>query len=345
MENINFTAFDFETAYGHKNACQIGLVVVKKGVVVLEKSYLIQPPENKISAYCTKIHGIKPEMTKDAPSFLELWNEIKPHFEKQVIVHHSDGFDMRVLNQEFDYYKIPPCRFLAIESTMELFPYEYSRSLSNLCSAYNIDLGQHHEALSDARCCANIFLKYLNGETPDYSILPKKKINRQIVEEPDEEYLEWSRKGIVPDRLGSSFRELEKQIAKGDYSNIEIIEESNELIKKNRTFTPNPDNIIASETKIQDLSIVNNTNTLFYDKKIVISGVFERFPVRNDLGILLKNYGADINGSISRKTNIFIVGNDCGPSKLQKALELKDNNINILILEEKELYSILDSIN
>lgn len=102
---------------------------------------------------------------------------------------------------------------------------------------------------------------------------------------------------------------------------------------------------LSSEVKQQDLSIVADKNNYFYDKKVVISGVFDRFPFREDLARLLKNYGADINTSISKKTNIFIAGKDCGPVKLQKVLELKDNGYDIVIMEHKQLYDILDRIN
>lgn len=310
MENINFTAFDFETAQSHKNACQIGLVVVRKGKIVEEKSYLIQPPDNKISSYCTKIHGIKASMTKNAPLFNEVWEEIKPYFEKQVIVHHSDGFDMRILNQEFDFYNIEPSRFLGVESTMFLFPDDHSRSLANLCKAYHIEMEKHHDGLSDARCCAEIFIKYLMKEDLDFSLLPKVRKNQY-----------------------SDIISTEKD--SDEYQEINIKHDFN---------FDNPDRKITSETRTQDLSIVKNTDTIFYDKKIVISGVFERFPIRNDLGILLKGYGAKINTSLSKNVNYFIAGSDCGPVKLNKVLELKDNDVDISIIEEKDLYKILDSI-
>ena len=102
---------------------------------------------------------------------------------------------------------------------------------------------------------------------------------------------------------------------------------------------------IKSDTKIQDLSIVENRNTIFYDKKIVLSGVFAKYPDKNDLGVLLKKYGADINTSISSKTQIFITGGyGVGPIKMQKVLDLIEKGINIQIIEEQQLYKILSSI-
>ncbi len=102
---------------------------------------------------------------------------------------------------------------------------------------------------------------------------------------------------------------------------------------------------LSAEVKVQDLSSVENHDNHFYDKKVVISGIFSCYPIREDLALLLKNYGADINTSISRKTNIFIKGDDCGPSKMKKVFELIETGNDIEILEEVELYNILSQTN
>lgn len=63
MKNANFIAVDFETATPQRAACQIGIVVVKEGVITEKVSHLIQPPNNKYSKNCINVHGITPEMT------------------------------------------------------------------------------------------------------------------------------------------------------------------------------------------------------------------------------------------------------------------------------------------
>jgi len=98
--------------------------------------------------------------------------------------------------------------------------------------------------------------------------------------------------------------------------------------------TLNDDRRISSDAKKQDLSIVENIDNPFYNKKIVISGVFENFPIRNNLALLLKKYGADINGSISKETDIFIAGSDWGPKKMEKFLNLKSEGYKIELMNE-----------
>ena len=91
-----------------------------------------------------------------------------------------------------------------------------------------------------------------------------------------------------------------------------------------------------------DLSQIENKDHIFYDTKIVITGVFDRYPDRNELAALLKSFGADIQTSISRKTNYVICGNEAGPSKLKKIREINENGSGrIEIIGEKQLIALL----
>jgi NAD-dependent DNA ligase len=99
---------------------------------------------------------------------------------------------------------------------------------------------------------------------------------------------------------------------------------------------------ISKEHLVKDLSIVKNTETIFFDKTVVITGVFSKFIDRNILAVKLKELGADINTSISKKTDIVCLGWDgVGPKKMEKIKELKDSGIEIRLVYEDELYSIL----
>lgn len=103
-------------------------------------------------------------------------------------------------------------------------------------------------------------------------------------------------------------------------------------------------NKISSEVKQQDLSICINKDTIFYDKKVVITGTFDSFPVREDLAQKLKLLGANINSSISAKTNIVCIGSGAGPKKIEKIEQLKKSGNDIRIISEDELKEIINSI-
>ncbi|ERK40335.1 exonuclease [Segatella baroniae F0067] len=103
---------------------------------------------------------------------------------------------------------------------------------------------------------------------------------------------------------------------------------------------------ISSETlKPLEAQDVENPNTPFFQQKIVITGTFDAFPHRDDLGIVLQKYGADINISISRKTNIVIIGEDAGLKKLEKIEMLQEQGYDIKTYSEDELLAEFDKFN
>ena len=78
----------------------------------------------------------------------------------------------------------------------------------------------------------------------------------------------------------------------------------------------------------------------FYMKKVVLTGDLA-FISRQDIAHELKTKGADVNTCISKKTDIVIVGDNPGPSKMQKIEELRVNGYNIQIIHEDELLQLL----
>lgn len=78
-------------------------------------------------------------------------------------------------------------------------------------------------------------------------------------------------------------------------------------------------------------------NHYFYSKKIVITGEFARFPKqRNKLAQILFDCGADINTSISKNTDLVLVGPGAGPKKMEKI-----NALNIAVINEAELLGLI----
>lgn len=90
-----------------------------------------------------------------------------------------------------------------------------------------------------------------------------------------------------------------------------------------------------------DDSLVENKETPFFHARTVVTGIFSAYPNRDELGKLLQSLGADINTSISKKTNIVVIGSGAGPSKLRKIEELRADGIDIRVIYEPELISIL----
>lgn len=113
------------------------------------------------------------------------------------------------------------------------------------------------------------------------------------------------------------------------FQNKKNIEEINLLQSKGIVFG----------SSVQNSKIIQSNNNILQNKKIVCTGVLNNYS-RKDITTLLEKYGAFVSKSISSKTDYLIVGKENSDSKLEKARLLK-----IKIIDEKELNSIINSIN
>jgi DNA polymerase-3 subunit epsilon len=154
----NFTAIDFETAQGKRwSICQVGLVRVENGNIVQKLNILIRPPENLYFSMNTQIHGISARDTYNSPRFNSIWPQIKPFIDNQTVVAHNGAFDFNCLSQTLQYYN------LSQPSYMQKCTYKiYGKGLAACCSDHRISLN-HHDALSDALACAQLYLIHLNN--------------------------------------------------------------------------------------------------------------------------------------------------------------------------------------
>lgn len=163
---MEFVAIDFETAKLH-HICAVGIVTVKNSRIVDEYYTLVQPPFNEYNWHTIQVHGIQPQDTEDAPLFSEIYDEIYKRLKGKVVVAHNESFDRNVLRKTMADYRL---RYeeLAIKDRWECTmrrarKAKYASSkLNECCKIHNIALN-HHEALSDARACALLFMKLENA--------------------------------------------------------------------------------------------------------------------------------------------------------------------------------------
>ncbi len=160
---MTFTAIDFETATGHpESACAVGIVTVENGIIIEEYYTLIQPPNNEYWYGNIMVHKIKPIETLNEKTFDSLFPEIQKRLFGRKIVAHNEAFDRRVLTKTMKYYGLYYDE-LEIADLWECTCKIYRKkgykpaSLSHCATLNNIQLN-HHEALSDARACAKLYL-------------------------------------------------------------------------------------------------------------------------------------------------------------------------------------------
>ena len=177
---MNFIAYDFETANGQlHSACSIALVMVKNGEIVGSYYSLIKP-ETTFHYRNIEIHGIHPEDVVDAPSFVEVWQEIAQYFqENRLIVAHNAAFDNRVLSGCLAYYGLPEAHFLSlctVRTSRKLYKSLPNHKLNTVSAYLDIPLDQHHHALDDSLACANILLK----QAAEFGVTPLKALVKEI---------------------------------------------------------------------------------------------------------------------------------------------------------------------
>lgn len=160
---MTFTAIDFETATGSpESACAVGIVTVNEGIITEEFYTLIQPPNNEYWYRNVMVHGIKPIETLNEKTFDSHFPEIQKRLFGRTIVAHNEAFDRRVLMNTMKYYGLYYDE-LEIADMWECTCKIYRKkgykpaNLKHCADLNNIQL-VHHEALSDARACAKLYL-------------------------------------------------------------------------------------------------------------------------------------------------------------------------------------------
>lgn len=160
---LDFTAIDFETANSSPaSACSVGLVRVRNGVAVATAGWLIRPPagHDEFMEWNTRIHGIHAEDVLGAATWAEQFDRLCDFAGADILVAHNAGFDLKVLttSAEVSEQECPPyrslCSLQVARKTYELDSYR----LPIAAAAAGFEEFAHHDALSDARACAQIII-------------------------------------------------------------------------------------------------------------------------------------------------------------------------------------------
>lgn len=160
----DFAAIDFETANNEcTSVCSVGIVVVRDGEVVDKFYSLIKPEPEYYIYWCTRVHGLTAEDTKEAPIFPNVWKQIEPLIEGLPLVAHNKAFDENCLKAVFRLYQMdyPDYEFhCTCVASRKKWP-KSRHSLDVVAARCGYNLENHHHALADAEACAAIALEIL----------------------------------------------------------------------------------------------------------------------------------------------------------------------------------------
>lgn len=163
MKVRDFVAIDFETANHHRSSiCSVGMVVVRNGEIVESANRLVRPTPNFYSYWNTEVHGITQEMTDEAPTFPEVWEELSQLIGNLPLIAHNKNFDEGCLRAVHEKYAMvyPEYPFLCtyLGARRYFGNALVNHKLPTVAKHCGFDLIHHHDALADAEACAWIAL-------------------------------------------------------------------------------------------------------------------------------------------------------------------------------------------
>jgi DNA polymerase III epsilon subunit family exonuclease len=154
---FDFTVIDIETttnAVERADVIEIAAVRVRDRLIVDEYSALVRP-DSPIDPDAQKVHGISDADVSDAPSFAEVWPQVKAFAGDDVLVaHNGHHFDFPVI-ERLTGEKLA-CTYDTLPLARKLFT--SSAGLVHLAERLGVDRGRSHRALDDVRTLARVFV-------------------------------------------------------------------------------------------------------------------------------------------------------------------------------------------
>ncbi|MBQ5590497.1 MAG: NAD-dependent DNA ligase LigA [Clostridia bacterium] len=144
---------------------------------------------------------------------------------------------------------------------------------------------------------------------------------------------------VIAEQFGGDYKEFCKAIDDGyDFSQIEgfgeiMNDEIHNWFDNEKNYNEFKEIASLLEFELIEKKDLDESN-MFFSKTVVITGSFQDYS-RDELGAILKDYGAKVTGSVSKKTDFVLCGENAG-SKLQKA-----QNLGVKVILEDELRTIL----
>ena len=189
----SFVAIDYETmTKDPASICAAGFVKVKDGVIHEQYYTLVKPVDDNRPDTFTYLHGISREMVASAPEYPVAHAKLREMLsDGSPFVCHWVGADVKFMQACREHYNLDDILGECIDT------YELSgMSLKNACEYYGIDLCDHHDALCDARACAQLYLALQGYDTdkpkpakkaPAYEAYESRKVSRKTLSVPTEE--------------------------------------------------------------------------------------------------------------------------------------------------------------
>jgi DNA polymerase-3 subunit epsilon len=257
-----------------------------------EKTFysLIRPPfeyEGKRGPALTWIHGFKENSFEGQPTFDEVLPKMEEFIGGLPLVAHNACVERACIHDCCAYYGIETS--IPYEDIMDTYP--LSMSIEEILGMPVCGKGTHTLNV----VCQRFGVKELNHH---HACDDAEMCGDLFLTFP--KYLSGELK-IDAAAWEKSLENCERELASGNY-----IYDS---------YASRGHTDLCGDVLQKDLSSADPRNP-FYDRKVVITGVFN--IDRQELANILKSMGADIDKGVGNKTNYLLIGEDPGPSKIKK---------------------------
>ncbi len=164
--SADFVVFDLETTgfSPKKNKIiEIGAVKVQKGSITERFSTFVNP-KLPIPYRIEELTGIRDDMVIQAPTIEEILPEFMEFCKGCVMVAHNAQFDMSFIQKNCEDLHLA-CDFTVADTVAMarfLLPKLSRFKLDTVAKAVGVSLENHHRAVDDAACTAEIFVKFLD---------------------------------------------------------------------------------------------------------------------------------------------------------------------------------------
>lgn len=161
-----YVVFDLETTGFsplNNKIIEIGAVKVTGGKITERFSGFVNP-EVPIPFKIEELTHIRDEMVLDAPKIEEILPEFMAFCEGAVMVAHNADFDMSFISKNCERQGIS-CEFTVVDTVAlarVLLPHLNNFKLHTVAKTLKVSLENHHRAVDDAACTAEIFVKFVD---------------------------------------------------------------------------------------------------------------------------------------------------------------------------------------
>ena len=156
---------------GHR-IVEIGCIELKNHIPTGKTYHVYVNPMRDMPEVAFNIHGLSYEFLKKHPIFEEHARKFLDFIKNDRLVIHNARFDMKFINAELKWAKIPPIPFNRAIDTLSMARTKFPgspASLDALCKRFKVDNTNRvlHGALLDSELLAKVYLELIGGAQPD----------------------------------------------------------------------------------------------------------------------------------------------------------------------------------